>query len=146
MKIRLHIDPKYDEPEVVICAGERSPDVLCLKESIENMLSATVTGCAEGETTVMRCDEVARFYAERDRVYAQRGAKAYALREKLYELEERLDPARFVRISRFEIVNLRRIVKLDTSLTGTIRVQMEGGIQTYVSRRNVARIKRTLGI
>lgn len=51
-----------------------------------------------------------------------------------------------MRISRFEIVNLRRIVKLDTSLTGTIRVQMEGGIQTYVSRRNVARIKRTLGI
>ncbi len=145
MKVRLHIDKKYEEPQVVICAGARTPDVLLLKESIEN-LSATVTGFERGEAVVLRCDEVARFYAERDRVYAQRGDKAYALREKLYELEERLDPARFVRISRFEIVNLRRIVKLDTSLTGTIRVLMEGGVQTYVSRRNVARIRRTLGI
>lgn len=145
MKVRLHIDKKYEEPQVVICAGARTPDVLRLKESIEN-LSATVTGFERGEAVVLRCDEVARFYAERDRVYAQRGDKAYALREKLYELEERLDPARFVRISRFEIVNLRRIVKLDTSLTGTIRVLMEGGVQTYVSRRNVARIRRTLGI
>ena len=90
MKVRLHIDKKYEEPQVVICAGARTPDVLRLKESIEN-LSATVTGFERGEAVVLRCDEVARFYAERDRVYAQRGDKAYALREKLYELEERLD-------------------------------------------------------
>lgn len=146
MKVRLHIDKKYEEPEVVVCAGAKTSDVLRLRDAIESTLSATVTGFERGEAVVLRCDDILRFYAERDRVYAQRGESAYALREKLYELEARLDPARFVRISRFEIVNLRRIVKLDTSLTGTIRVLMEGGVQTYVSRRNVARIRRTLGI
>ena len=146
MKIRLHIDRRYEEPELVICAAERTPDVLRLMETVEGATAATVTGYAEREAQVLRCADVARFYAERDKVYAQCGQGTYTLHEKLYELETRLDPAFFVRISRFEIVNLRRIVKLDTSLTGTIRVLLEGGAQAYVSRRNVTRIKRMLGI
>ena len=146
MRVRLHIDERYEEPEIVICAAARTPDVLRLKETVEGAMAATVTGYSEGEAHALRCADVVRFYAEQDRVYAQCGNASFMLREKLYELEARLDPALFVRISRFEIVNLRRIVKLDTRLTGTIRVLLEGGAQAYVSRRNVTRIKRMLGI
>ena len=35
-----------------------------------------------------------------------------------------------------------RILRLDFSLTGTIRLMLEGGIETYVSRRYVSRIRR----
>ena len=60
------------------------------------------------------------------------------------ELEEILDSDSFVRISNSEIVNVKKIIRLDTSITGTIRMYMKGDTQTFVSRRYVSRIKKTL--
>ncbi len=68
------------------------------------------------------------------------------MRQRLYELEERLDGTMFVRISNSEIINLKKVRKLDLSLTGTIRVLMTDGAATYVSRRYVKKIKQVLGI
>ena len=45
-----------------------------------------------------------------------------------------------------EIVNIKKIKKLDTSLTGTICMYLEGEKMTYVSRRYVSKIKKVLGI
>ena len=77
-------------------------------------------------------------------VSAQTGQDVYPFRLRLYELEERLDRTRFARISSGEIVNLDRVTSLDLSLSGTIRMTLDGGIQTYVSRRYVKKIKETL--
>ena len=80
----------------------------------------------------------------RIRAAAQTMEGIYQLRERLYELEERLGSEAFLRISHSEIVNRRRICRLDVSLTGTIAVILEGGITTYVSRRYVPRIRKAL--
>ena len=61
-------------------------------------------------------------------------------------LEGRLDRHTFVRISHSEIISLRKITALDLSLTGTIRVTLEGGAVSYVSRRYVRKIKEALGL
>ena len=70
----------------------------------------------------------------------------YDLRERLYELEGKLDRHTFVRISHSEIVNLRKVTALDLSLTGTIRMTLAGGVVCYVSRRYVKKIKEALGL
>ena len=74
------------------------------------------------------------------------GGEIYTVRLRLYELEERLDRKAFVRVSHSEIVNWKRVTALDLSLSGTIRVTLEGGVVTYVSRRYVKKIKEVLGI
>lgn len=70
----------------------------------------------------------------------------YALRLRLYELEERLSPMRFVRISNSEIINLYLVKRLDLSLSGTICMELAGGATAFVSRRYVSKIKDILGI
>ena len=91
--------------------------------------------------------EVLRFYGEDKEVRAQAlGGAVYTVRLRLYELEERLDRKAFVRVSHSEIVNWKRVTALDLSLSGTIRVTLEGGVVTYVSRRYVKKIKEVLGI
>ena len=50
----------------------------------------------------------------------------------------------FLRISNSEIVNSAAILRLDISLTGTIGVELRGGIRTYASRRYVKKIKEFL--
>ena len=68
------------------------------------------------------------------------------MRERLYELEQKLAGKRFVRISHSEIVNLRQVTGLDLSLTGTIRMTLTGGVTVYVSRRYVKKIREVLGL
>lgn len=44
----------------------------------------------------------------------------YAIRYRLYELEEVLDKKQFLRISNSEIVNVKKIRDIDLSITGRI--------------------------
>ena len=71
---------------------------------------------------------------------------APALTDEVKALAARLDRHTFVRISHSEIISLRKITALDLSLTGTIRVTLEGGAVSYVSRRYVRKIKEALGL
>ena len=61
--------------------------------------------------------------------------------DKLAELEEKLDESRFVRISRFELVNIRMISGFDLSMAGTIKVSLKDGTETWVARRYVRTIQ-----
>ena len=79
-------------------------------------------------------------------VSAQTENQIYAVHLRLYELEERLDTTRFVRISNSEIINLDRVTAIDLSLAGTIRMTLEGAVHAYVSRRYVKKIKDTLNL
>ena len=70
----------------------------------------------------------------------------YTARQRLYELEEELEGTRFVRVSHSEMVNLNKVTALDLSLTGTIKLTLEGDVAVYVSRRYVKKIKQVLGL
>ena len=67
----------------------------------------------------------------------------YYARLALQSFEDSLD-GRFVRISRFEIVNLDKVLKFDFTLAGTLRLELEGGMETWASRRNIPLIRRKL--
>ena len=144
MKIRIWTDQKYKEPEIVICADKQTEYINRIKETILHALNTTITGYSRDVAQTLFCDDIIRIYAEKDRVLAECSSGIYTMKEKLYELEEILDKNCFVRISRSEIINIEQVNKLDTSLTGTIKVYLEGGIITYVSRRNVSKIKNML--
>ena len=81
---------------------------------------------------------------EGQRVIVLTGDGRYVVQKKLYELETELGEANFIRISKSEIVNIHKIKSLDLSITGTIRLVMKTGYETYVSRRNVSKIKEKL--
>ena len=51
-----------------------------------------------------------------------------------------------MRISNSEIVNLKKVTSLDLSLTGTIRMTLNGSVTAYVSRRYVKKIKQAIGL
>lgn len=146
MKVRFQLEENCGEPEVILRAREETEELRSLKAAIRDAAEDALLGFRDGQARRLFCRDVVRVYAERDRVLAECGGETYSLREKLYELEEKLARDRFVRISRFELVNLRKIEKLDLSVTGTIRLHLRGGAETYVSRRNVARIKSILGL
>ena len=74
----------------------------------------------------------------------QTAEEVYTVRLRLYELEERLEPSRFVRISNSEIINLDRVTSVDLSLSGSICMTLDGAVKAYVSRRYMKKIKEVL--
>lgn len=146
MEVEFRLDPEREEPKLVILAAADSPDLRRLAEELSGLRLDPVP-VWDGETALLLPQgDFLRFYTDGKGVSAQTGDGTYTLRLRLYELEELLDPRRFVRVSNAEIVNLDRVTAVDLSLTGTIRMTLDGKATAYVSRRYMKKIKETLNL
>ena len=146
MKIEVKIDPAYQEPSVVILTDVMTEEVNDILKKLSESAPQVLSGIRAGSLEVLEQEDLIRAYANQGKVFAVTESGVYQLRLRLYELEERLDKARFVRISNSEIVNLKKVRSFDLGLTGTICVRLADGTVTYVSRRYVSKIKHILGV
>ncbi len=86
-------------------------------------------------------------WVEAEGVYVrlQVGATSYLLRESLRNVEQRLDPRRFLRIHRSTILNLDRAKKIVPHFNGGAVVILRDGRQLKMSRSYRDRVSATLG-
>ena len=140
----MKLEPGRLEPRVVILAGEETPALERLVRELSGLALSPVPVWRGEELLLLPQEAFLRFYTEDKGVLAQTEEGCFPVRLRLYELEERLDRRRFVRISNGEIVNLDRVTALDLSMAGTIRMTLTGGVYAYVSRRYVKKIRQTL--
>ena len=146
VKIEVKVDAACREPMVVIYTDKVTEEIHALVRRLSQDAPQVLVGFREEEAAVLPEDTVLRVFAEGGKVLAETEDGTYTLRLRLYELEERLDKTRFVRISNSEIVNLRKVKGFDLSFAGTICVRLQNNAETYVSRRYVAKIKQVLGL
>ena len=144
MEVEIRIEPGRQEPKVVILAGEEGPELRQLAASLARLALGPVPVSRGEDRLLLPQGEFLRFYADGKGVSAQTAEETCAVRLRLYELEERLDQSRFVRISNGEIINLDRVTAVDLSLAGTICMTLDGTVKAYVSRRYVKKIKEVL--
>ncbi len=145
MKIRTEINSKYSEIELHICHSEINDEVRNISSELHMMYDESLAGIDErGDRHMLRPGEIVAFYSEGQRVIALGEEERYIISSKLYELEEELTKKHFMRISKSEIVNIRKIRSLDMSISGTIKIIMKNGHETYASRRNVSKLKERL--
>ena len=87
-------------------------------------------------------------FIEADGNYAKlhAGRKTHLLREKMNDLEGRLDPAKFVRIHRSIIVNLERIKEMHPHFNGDYVVVLEDGRQLRLSRTRREQLEARLRV
>lgn len=64
----------------------------------------------------------------------------------LNQLEERLDPEYFFRANRQEIINLKKISKIEPWFNGRLKVWMDDQQEVEVSRRQAVRFKELLSL
>lgn len=146
MQVEIKIDPSQPEPKVVITAASMTEEVNRIVRRLSEEIPQVISGTRDGKLEVLEPEELIRIYAASGKVFAVTGKGEYTLRLRLYELEERLSPHQFVRISNSEIIHLKKVVNFDLSFAGTIYVKLSNGTVTYVSRRYVSKIKKVLGI
>ncbi|WP_374473067.1 LytR/AlgR family response regulator transcription factor [Arenimonas sp.] len=90
---------------------------------------------SEGRVRLVDVDEVDRILAAGNYAEVHAGGKCHLLRETMASLESRLDPQRFVRISRAAIVSLAQVREVQPLFNGDFVVLLKGGAQVSGSRR-----------
>ena len=126
MQIKTIIDKKYKETEIHVLKDSLDDEVRNVVRELHGIFDETLTGTDErGNKCVLRPLDIVSFYAEGQRVFAIDDSERYSVSSKLYELEEKYGKSGFVRISKSEVVNFKKIKSLDMSFTGTTKVIMK---------------------
>lgn len=146
MQVELNIDPSCTEPKIVISTASVTEEIHALLNSLSEDVPRILSGSRDGKLEVLEPAGLIRIYANAGKVFAVTSKGEYLLRLRLYEVEKRLDPRRFARISNSEIIHLQKVDHFDLSFAGTICVKLTDGTTTYVSRRYVSKIRKKLGI
>lgn len=146
MQVEIKIDSSYTEPKILILTDSVTEEVSGIIKKLSEDVPQIISGSRGDLYEVLEPAGLIRVYANGGKVYAVTTKGEYTLRLRLYEIEERLDPHQFVRISNAEIIGLRHIKNFDLRLSGTICVKLSNGTVTYVSRRYVPKIKKILGM
>ena len=146
MQIEIKIDMSRCEPRIIIETDQITDEIQEIISKLSNSSARMLTGFRENTLEILNQQEILRIYAQSGKVLAATTSGEYILRFRLYELEQRLDPTCFVRISNSEIINLKKVKGFDLNLAGSIRVTLTDGSVTYVSRRYISKIKQLLGI
>ena len=146
-RIRLEVDPSCQEPEVIIRAAQQTDLTDRIISTVERCLGNQYPPIAAYQRDTLffvAQSDIIRVYTENRKLILCTTNGRYELRQPLKDLKERLDPDHFVRISRFEIMNLRKVSGFDFSNTGTIRVLFQDGSETWVARRYIQPIQQRL--
>lgn len=145
IRVLFEPDPSLDRIEVLIRAPEEDEQVAAIMKRLSSAGSETLAVFDRQDIQKMiPVEEIvcASVNGKLVNVVTENGS--YYTRQTLRNLEALLEGHRFVRISRYEIVNLTKVVSFDFTLAGTLRLELKGGMETWASRRCIPLIRKRL--
>jgi len=146
------------EPERLVRALDRlekmrAPDVRALAKQLAAELSPQrrldrIASRVGERTTILEVARITHFFSKDKLTFAVADGREHVVDATLAELEERLDPRRFVRIHRATVVNLAFVRELFPAVDGGVVARLKGDRNTElgVARDRVRELKERLGI
>ena len=134
-------------------AGQSRPDVRALARELAAQLTPVrrldrIASRVGERTTLLEVARITHILSKDKLTFAVVGGREHVIDYTLGQLEERLDPKRFVRIHRATIVNTAFVQELDAWIDGGIIVRLKDEKKTElnVARDRVRSLKDRLGI
>ena len=135
INVRFETDTKLDSIDVTVRASEKDIEVSALIDRINSDGGDTIAVTGGNITDVVSASDIVLLTVDGKSVNVITENDRFTARQPLSALENTLDKKRFVRISRYEIINLSKVVRYDFTLSGTLRIELLGGMETWASRR-----------
>jgi two-component system LytT family response regulator len=99
-----------------------------------------------GRVRFVELNRIEIIRADRNYVRIHTGPRALVVRSTLREIEQRLPPGEFSRVSRSAIVRLDRVVEVETLPHGELALRLAGGAQVISGRDHSSTLRALLGI
>ena len=145
INVRFEKDKGRRDIDVLFTASEVDGQVAALMNKVADPISAMWEVDDESGATVTLSEEdiiIVSVDNKRLRITADDGT--YWLKMTLTDIETALNPSMFLRVSRYDIVNLHKVQRFDFSVAGTLRIEMEGGREAWASRRFIPAVRERL--
>lgn len=136
MKIRIEVDEKIQEDEVIVRCKRLSNESIEIQKALEEVLAKKnkITFFKGDTEFYFPLENILFFETETASISAHTRDELYTVKYKLYELEELL-PGHFIRVSKSTILNINHIYSISRNLTAASLVQFQNTHkQVYVSR------------
>ena len=146
MTVRFETDSSLEDGEIIIKANKITEEVPDAVKIISGIEKNKIPAFKDKEIFFIGINEIEYFYTENKKVFAHTGTDKYEVRYKIYELEDMLCYASFVKIEQGVIANTDKIKNLKMMFNGTMQVTFISGSTQYASRRCVSQIRKRLGI
>ena len=147
VNIEVRIDPDCHDPVILIRTDQKTQEVENIVHAIENCVESRyplIAAYRDNTMELLSQRDIVRVYVEARRVRIGTEKGIFESHKSLSYLEQLLNPERFIRISRFEIVNIRKIASFDFSRAGTVHIRFDDSTVTWAARRHVRTIQQVL--
>lgn len=146
IKINTNISSEITETSITINAHQMTDEIQNIINYISNINSIPnqIIATKNNEVYFIDLEKVICFFSKDKYNYVRTIEGTYKIKYKLYELEEIFRQKDFVRISNSCIINIRQVKCFDTSILGTVLVNLNDNTQEIVSKRNIADIMKLL--
>ena len=132
--IEVILDEKFEDPKITIQTKERTKQIEDIIEAIENASGKDfpmLPGLSGEKVELLSQRDIVRVYTSGRKLIIQTDKNSYFSTKSLSNVEELLNPDRFIKISQSEIVNIRKVKNFEIKLAGTIGIVFENGLNSY---------------
>ena len=144
INVRFEADKTIDDVEIVIRAAEKDDQIVSLIEKLSARGSVKLTVLDRNNCScVIDEEEIVLVSADGKNVRVTATGGIYCAKQSLQSIEELLS-RKFLRVSRFELINLSMVRKYDFTIGGTLRIEFKNGMETWASRRYIPLIRQRL--
>ena len=144
MKLLVKKSADYKETEIIIKC-EKVDDRLDNIIQYIRQNTFSITGVKDGHTKIIPTDDVFYFDSTDERTFIYLESDVYECSMKLYELEQQLADANFVRISKSCIVNLMKLDSVRPLINSRYEAKLENGEKLIISRHYLPDLKHRFG-
>ncbi|MBS6023158.1 MAG: LytTR family transcriptional regulator [Paeniclostridium sordellii] len=141
MKIDIDINKKYKEIQVILKSPDMDEETLEILEKLKTRKTKYILGKKDKKIYILDINEVYIFYSENQKVFVETNECKYEVEERLYEIEENLKSTSFVRVSKFAVVNMKKVRNIDMHFNGNLTMNLINNKKENISRRYISKIK-----
>lgn len=141
MKIDIDIDKRYEEIQVILRSNEMNNETIEVLEKLKTTKNKYILGKLDKKVYILDVKDIYFFYSENQKIFVETEDFRYEVDERLYEIEENFKNTSFIRVSKFSIVNLKKVKNIDMSFSGNLTINFINGKKESISRRYISKIK-----
>lgn len=142
MKVREETVTDYEQEGVTLQYVEFTQDFAELKDyALHKGETITVFG-GNKEAVSVRVEDIFYFEAVGERAFAYLEEQVYEVKQRLYQIEEKLRRRNICRASKSVLINIDHIISVRPALNGRLFARMENGEDVLISRNYAKQVAK----
>lgn len=145
MKISININENISDTEIVINSRSLTPEIERIIATLR-ILDQQIMAVKNDEAYILDVARIVYIESVDRKTFVYTKEDCFESKLKLYEIEQQLCQAGFLRVSKSCLVQLKFIRSLKSELDRKIRLTLENSEQIIVSRQYADELKHRLGV